>query len=115
MLVHFARKADWEEAQESKSYSTPDLEETGFIRALTPAQAAEHANAELAGEDDVVLLWIKEPELRAAIVHKRPDGQELGDLYPHIYGPINTDAVARAVELEPWAPGGFVLPKEPSV
>jgi uncharacterized protein (DUF952 family) len=115
MLVYFAHKEDWEAAQESKSYAPPDLEEGGFISALTPAQAVEHANAELAGEEDLVLLWIKEPELKAAIVHKRPDGQELGDLYPYIFGPINIDAVVRADDLAPWGPGGFVLPAEPSV
>src|ERR1700749_5088412 len=99
MLVYFARKVDWEEAQESKSYVPPDLDESGFVRALTPAQAIEYANEELAGEEGLVLLWIKEPELKAAIVHRRPEGQELGDLYPYIYGPVNTDAVVRAVEL----------------
>ena len=115
MLVYFARKSDWEEAQESKSYAPPDYDESGFVRAFTPAQAAEHANEELAGEEDLVLLWIKEPELKAAIVHKRPEGQELGDLFPYIYGPINVEAVVRAVDLEPWGKGGFVLPNEPSV
>jgi uncharacterized protein (DUF952 family) len=32
-------------------------------------------------------------------------------VFPHVYGPINIDAVARTLDLVPNATGTFVLPR----
>ena len=32
-------------------------------------------------------------------------------VFPHVYGPVNVDAVARTVDLVPNASGNFVLPR----
>jgi uncharacterized protein (DUF952 family) len=34
-----------------------------------------------------------------------------GSVYPHVYGPINRDAVARVVQLVPSDTGSFKLPQ----
>ena len=34
-----------------------------------------------------------------------------GSVYPHVYGPINVDAVARIVPLVPSDTGSFKMPR----
>ncbi len=114
MIVHFAHKQNWEDAQEGGEYTPPDFEEGDFIHCSFPQQATAIADEHFSGQDDLVLLWIQPGKVKAGIIYERPPGQEVGDLFPHIYSPINVDAVVRADELDSWEPGGFVLPKEPS-
>jgi uncharacterized protein (DUF952 family) len=114
MIVHFARKQEWLDAQEGGEYVPADFEADGFIHCAAPSQAAGIANELFTGQDDLVLLWITPPKVGAGVVYERAHGAEVGDLFPHIHGPLNVDAVLRADELASWGPGGFVLPKEPT-
>jgi uncharacterized protein (DUF952 family) len=34
--------------------------------------------------------------------------------FPHLYGPLNVDAVVAESPLEPWSEGEFQLPPAPS-
>jgi len=115
MFVHFAHKEDWDNASEAGKYESPDYAENGFMACWMPEQATEAANEHYSGQDDLVLLWIAPMKVSAPILYKRPPGQEVGDLFPFVNGPLNLDAVVRADELEAWEPGGFVLPKAPPV
>jgi len=114
MFVHFARKDAWEAAQEPGSYQPAEFEEDGFIPCATPEQATDVANKKFSGEDDLVLLWIVPSKLKASIIYERPAGLEVGDLYPHVYAPINVDAVVRADEIPRFEPGTFALPLQPA-
>src|SRR6266567_2910909 len=114
MFVHFARRQEWLDAQETGEYAPPDLEENKFIGCATPKQAPSVANEQFSGQDDLVLLWIAPNKVKAGVIYERIGGAEVGELYPHLYGPLNVDAAVKVDELEPWEPGQFVLPKEPS-
>jgi uncharacterized protein (DUF952 family) len=63
-----------------------------------------------AGRDDVVLLEIDESKLTAPLVVE--PSPSTGDLFPHIYGPIDRAAVVAVHEFPPDAHGGFSLPSE---
>jgi uncharacterized protein (DUF952 family) len=66
------------------------------------------ANARFAGAADLVLLCVAADRLRAPLRHEVGDtGSD--ELFPHLYGPLNADAVVRAL---PFAEGsdGFALP-----
>ena len=114
MIVHFASKEEWDAAKESGAYAPAGLEEHGFVHCSFPSQAAQVANERFSGRDDIVLLWIDPSKLRAAIIYERRKGEEIGDLWPHVYGPIGLEAVTAAQKLRGWQPGKFVLPREPS-
>jgi uncharacterized protein (DUF952 family) len=113
MFVHFARQEEWETAQEEGKYEPPEYKEKGFISCWMPDQAADAANEQYAGEDGLALIWIMPMKVTSPILYKRPDGQELGDLFPFINGPLNLEAVLRVDRLDAWEPGAFVLPASP--
>jgi glutathione S-transferase len=48
------------------------------------------------GRDDVVLLEIDQSRLVSPVHVDEVDG---GDAFPHIYGPLNIDAVVRVIAL----------------
>jgi uncharacterized protein (DUF952 family) len=53
-----------------------------------------------AGQSGLVLLTIDTERLRSEVRYEPPPGSD--ELFPHVYGPVNADAVIRA---EPFDPG----------
>jgi glutathione S-transferase len=112
-IYHIAFRTDWAEAVAAGEYrvSSRDLSlaEQGFIHASTAAQVAGVANAFYAdaAAEDLVLLVI-DPELLIAPLRYDPvPGAE--QPFPHIYGPLNTDAVTGTAELARDAAGRYVF------
>jgi uncharacterized protein (DUF952 family) len=105
MIYHIATSADWERALDDGEYtrSTVDrtLAEEGFIHASQASQVARTANKFYRGiPGDLVLLVIDEEQLRAEVRYEDVPGADLP--FPHIYGPLNADAV---LEARPFAAG----------
>ena len=108
MIYHIATRADWQTALADGEYTRSSVDkslaEEGFIHASQASQVARTANRfyrDVPG--DLVLLVIDEERLRAEVRYEDVPGAELP--FPHIYGPLNTDAV---LEARPFAagPGG---------
>jgi uncharacterized protein (DUF952 family) len=53
-------------------------------------------------------LLVIDPDLVTAEIRREDGGN--GNFYPHIYGPLNVNAVTAVVAFEPNPDGGFVLP-----
>jgi uncharacterized protein (DUF952 family) len=73
------------------------------------------ADAFYRGRDDLVLLVIDENRLTSELRWEAPAGSPArgispSDKFPHIYGPLNLDAVVRVPDLKPDPAGGFSLP-----
>jgi len=103
-IYHIAAAADWERALRDGQYTTSTrgltLVGQGFIHASTASQVALVANAFYQGEPDLLLLVIDPRLVGPQIRYEQVPGQARP--YPHIYGPLNTDAV---VEARPFTPG----------
>ena len=102
-IFHIATAADWAAAQRSGSYTTSTLGRTlaeeGFIHASHADQwqgVRTMFYAEVS--DPLVLLAIDPAKLTAPVVEEVPDGADRA--FPHIYGPLNADAVVRAIPLD---------------
>jgi uncharacterized protein (DUF952 family) len=93
VIFHIATRGAWDEAVRAGSYRVDTLETEGFIHCSEAHQVAEVANVRFRGREDLVLLWIDPARVRAAI--KYEDASDGSGTFPHIYGPLNTDAVAR--------------------
>ncbi|MFO7683896.1 MAG: DUF952 domain-containing protein [Chloroflexota bacterium] len=106
LILHITTRSDWAASQ--PPYTAASLYSDGFIHCSTPAQAVYAANAHFAGQAGLVLLCIDEDLVAANVVYE--DCYETGQKFPHIYGPLNLDAVLGIVDFPPNADGSFSLP-----
>ncbi len=102
-LVHLCTRAAWQAAQESGSYQTASLAAEGFIHLSRPDQILKVANAFYRGLQDAVLLWIEPARLQAALRWEAVDV----DVFPHLYGALNLEAVVAVSALSPDGDGVF--------
>ncbi|WP_199548517.1 DUF952 domain-containing protein [Streptomyces sp. N35] len=103
-LLHLTERTLWDEAVRTGSYEQSTrgrtLAEEGFIHCSTRQQLPAVARF-LYGEDphhgELVVLVVEAGRLTAPVRYEAasPGGPE----FPHVYGPIPTEAV---VALEPW-------------
>jgi uncharacterized protein (DUF952 family) len=80
----------------------------GFIHCSTRDQVIQVANARFRGDSGLVLLHVDTDKVRHKIVYENLEGGQ--QLFPHIYGELNVDAVVRVAPFEPGADGSFSLP-----
>jgi uncharacterized protein (DUF952 family) len=108
-ILHITSKSAWEAAQKIGFYSAPSLVSEGFIHCSTPAQALATARRFYAGQSGLVLLIIDparvKAELKFEVGTDKPD-----ELFPHIYGPLNLDAVTGVPDFASDSAGNWVLP-----
>jgi uncharacterized protein (DUF952 family) len=109
MITHFTPRADWQRALEAGVYTHPSLENQGFIHCSTAEQVVAVANALASDWDDVVLLWIDEDKVANEIVYENLEGGD--NLFPHIYGVLNLDAVVEVSDFMKNVKGEYTLPQ----
>ncbi|GAA1967323.1 DUF952 domain-containing protein [Catenulispora subtropica] len=112
-IYHIAFRADWADAVAVGEYRVSTrgrtVEEEGFIHASTAEQVAGVANAFYADvADDALVVLVIDPErLTASLKYDPVPGADKP--FPHIYGPLNVDAVTGGAELERDAEGRYVF------
>ena len=102
-LVHICQLHDWESIQENGLYSPPSIFIEGFIHFSRPHQVLEVANRFYAKVSNLLLLWIDPRKLMQPLRWEIVDGQ----LFPHLYGPLNVDAVLKTSDFLPDEDGIF--------
>ena len=102
-LYHVTSAGDWAAAVLDGEYrlSTRDttLEAVGFIHASYAHQVVGVADNFYRGLPDLVVLVIDPAAVRAEI--REDPNPTSGERFPHIYGPLNVDAVVAALPLAP--------------
>ncbi|NGO76938.1 DUF952 domain-containing protein [Streptomyces sp. YC504] len=103
-LLHLTERALWDEAVRTGSYEHSTrgrtLAEEGFIHCSTREQlpaVAQFLYGGDTGHGELVVLVIDAERLTAPVRHEA--AAPGGPLYPHIYGPVPTEAV---VGVESW-------------
>jgi uncharacterized protein (DUF952 family) len=98
LIYHIAAAADWARAQREGAYTMSTrgrtVAEEGFIHASTAEQVPLVAGAYYRDAPDLVLLVIDPERVRPELRYEQVPGQP--DPYPHIYGPLNLDAVVES-------------------
>jgi uncharacterized protein (DUF952 family) len=110
MIVHIVKRGEWESAVGRGTYAPDSLRTEEFIHCSTLAQVIDTANRFYRGQRDLVVLFIEESRLTAELKYEAtamPHDEMAGDLFPHLYGELNVEAVARVVELPCEADGSF--------
>jgi uncharacterized protein (DUF952 family) len=106
IILHICSAQTWNEARRRGEYRADSLSTEGFIHCSTLEQVAKTANRFYAGQTGLVLLVIEAERVLAAIRYEAADA----DLFPHVYGPINLDAVLEVQPFSPAADGTFEPP-----
>jgi glutathione S-transferase len=107
IIYHITPAAAWQEAQAAGAYTADSLAAEGFIHLSTRAQVLWVAARFYRGQPGLLLLAVDEARLTAEL---RYEESEPGQRFPHLYGPLNLDAVVAAHPFPPEADGSFRLP-----
>jgi uncharacterized protein (DUF952 family) len=89
-IYHITTVAAWQNAQQHGSYTHPSLEAEGFIHCSYYGQVAETAQVHFKGQTELLLLCIDPACLK---VELKSEVSRSGAAFPHLYGPLNLDAV----------------------
>lgn len=118
MIYHITTPIEWKLAQQAGDYSAPSLVSEGFIHCSTAIQVVPVANAFYRDVAALLLLSIDETKLTTELKweapahiegHDAPENSE-EQLFPHIFGVINLDAVVSAMPI-PKNADGYSLPE----
>jgi len=108
-IYHIAYPADWTQAKADGEYRTSTrgrtLEQQGFIHAGQAHQVAPVANMVYSDDDELIVLVIDPGLLTSELRYDDVPGWS--DLFPHIYGPLNLDAVTETLPLSKGSDGQF--------
>lgn len=88
-IFHILLPDDWEH-WDTDLYRAKSLETEGFIHCSFAHQLGGVIDRYYKGADEVVVLEIESDALMSRVVNEPSTGDEI---YPHIYGPINRDAI----------------------
>lgn len=110
VILHIASREQWQRALRAGFYEAPSLAEEGFIHCSTPEQVLRVADALFRGERDLVLLVIDPEHVAAELVYEAPEEGE--EPFPHLYGPLELEAVMRVLPFEADEAGRFSLPAD---
>ncbi len=109
IILHITQNKEWEKAKNLGTYCSNTLESEGFIHCSTLTQVIGSANRFFKDQKDLVILKIDVDLVNSEI---RYEGAAANNLFPHIYGELNIDAVTQVIDLESDNNGFFVLPEE---
>ncbi|HEX3610625.1 MAG TPA: DUF952 domain-containing protein [Sporichthyaceae bacterium] len=96
MLLHLTTREEWDKAQAAGIYEPPSLAEEGFVHLSAPNQVLATADRHFAGVRGLVMLTIAAERLSAPLRYETVTDR--GEMFPHLYGPLNLDAVTAVVD-----------------
>lgn len=96
-IYHITTKKEWQEAKKKGSYEAASLATEGFIHCCELKQLRGVVKRYYAGQKGLVALLIDTEILKSPLKYEL--SPSVNEEFPHIYGPINVDAVEDTLEL----------------
>jgi uncharacterized protein (DUF952 family) len=97
MIYHVTTDSDWEAALIQGFYTHPSLSKEGFIHNCSLEQLPGVIERYYADIKNLTLLQIDESKLTAPLRYEL--APSVNEEFPHIFGPINLDAVVKTEPL----------------
>lgn len=97
MIYHVLHKSAWENALQQGCYEAGSLATEGFIHASKAGQVAGVLDRYFKGQDHLLVLHIDEHKLTSPFTYEF--SSSVNEEFPHIFGPMNLDAVLKVEEL----------------
>jgi len=119
MIYHITSSSAAQAALLDGEYSTESLAQDGFIHFSQLHQLLGVANAFYSGQKDLVILVVDASLLKAELKYEAPVHpvnaagavvSSADQRFPHLYGPLNFEAVIKIVDLPLLNSVGFDLP-----
>ena len=99
-IFHIALQSEWDQAKQTGSYATSTrgrtLAEEGFIHASREDQWQGVRDAFYADVLEPLVLLVIDTERLTSPVVEEPPAEGVDETFPHVYGPINAEAVVEA-------------------
>jgi len=118
MILHLLSRESWAEAQAHGQLIAQSVATEGFAHCSTEHQIVDVANKYYSGANNMVLLNIDPARLTSKLIFEPPahlDGSPAlphEPMFPHIYGPINLDAVIEVIDFPCDFKGHFSSPPQ---
>src|SRR5947207_932288 len=104
-IYHLVLPSLWE-ARPGEPYRAASLDAEGFIHCSYAHQVAGSANRFYASAGELLVLGIDPARLSSPL---KAEAAGSGELFPHVYGPIDRDAVTSVRPLARDASGKWVF------
>jgi len=108
LIYHITEQSTWNQANREGIYMPVNFIREGFIHCSNRDQVLDTAERYYSNDSNLVLLQIDVSRLRSNMQEENLIGGQ--EKYPHIYGPLNLDAVISAAAFEKGADGKFHFP-----
>jgi uncharacterized protein (DUF952 family) len=103
LIFHLITTKHWEQISDKTDYAPESLSTEGFIHCSTAEQLITTANRFFSEENELVILHVDSNIVTATIKYESADNQ----LFPHIYGKLNMDAVIEVSKIIKNSSGEF--------
>ena len=97
MIYHIVPAADWEEQANQSNYEAGSLHTEGFIHLSQKEQVAGTLSRYYQNIPGLLLLHVDADKLTHELRYELATNNER---FPHLYGPLNKDAVVRVEPLD---------------
>lgn len=95
LIYHIVLKEEWERQLGESVYVAGSLESEGFIHCSYAEQLDAVLQRYYSGQPSVLVLTIETDRLISKLIEEPSTG---GEIYPHIYGPIDREAIVSIEE-----------------
>lgn len=108
LTYHATPKDYWEALDPSEPYVPPDFEAGGFIHCTDGEEALSAVLTEYYGNDpnEWLVLYIDKERVTSPIRYDDP-----AQMFPHVYGPLNRDAIVAVKPIARTEDGTFLRPE----
>ena len=96
-IYHITTQTEWDAAGHTGLYEATSLKEEGFIHCSQAGQVAGVLERYFQGKTNLVKLVIDTEKLTSRLIYDW--SPSTADTFPHIYGPINTEAVTSVEKI----------------
>lgn len=103
-IYHIVPRPSWRDTADP--YRAESLAAEGFVHCANADQVAAVANRYFADQAELLVLVIAADRLTSPL---RDEDPGVGQRFPHIYGPINRDAIVAVLPLERGADGRWAF------
>jgi uncharacterized protein (DUF952 family) len=97
IIYHVTTADEWISAYQNKLYEAASLKSEGFIHCSEEHQVAGVLERYFEGKNDLVKLVIDTNKLTSRYIQEW--SPSVRDTFPHIYGPINVEAVIEVIAI----------------